>query len=331
MDVYENRIESLFVTSTLSDDLSSAEVLISTSFTESLESQTQVLVEIIHEDKIIKNTSSLVSIPEKVQTARFSISTPQIWWPNGHGEHPLYTAKVTLVDKRNNHLDQNYTQFGIRKIELIQRPLVNSPGKTFMFRVNNKVLFIQGADWIPADNLLPTLTRERYFELLKMAQKANLNMIRVWGGGFYEVEDFWDACDQFGLLVWQDYMFACGDYPIHPHFLESIRQEAESQTLKFRNRASLALLCGGNEDFMFADWKMKYDHEDLTGPFENTSFPQRKIYLDILPKVAHKLAPSTPYWANSPWGGLTANDETIGDIHQWDGRVPPRVQVTACC
>lgn len=157
-------------------------------------------------------------------------------------------------------------------------------------------------------------------------------MIRVWGGGFYESEDFWDACDQFGLLVWQDYMFACGDYPIHPHFLESIRQEAESQTLKFRNRASLALLCGGNEDFMFADWKTKYDHDDVTGPFENTPLPQRKIYLEILPKVAQKLAPNTSHWANSPWGGPTANDETIGDIHQWDGRASPSgFRLSACC
>ena len=127
-------------------------------------------------------------------------------------------------------------------------------------------------------------------------------MIRVWGGGIYETEDFFDACDEMGVLVWMDYAFACGDYPTHDEWIKNITKEAEAQTIRLRNRASLALLCGGNEDFMLADFSgVKYDFDDVSGPFDDTAFPQRKIYLDVIPKVAAKLCPQVKYWPNSPW------------------------------
>lgn len=181
-----------------------------------------------------------------------NIAKPKLWWPSGQGAQHLYTAKVTLKDN-STILDSSSTRFGIRIITLIQRPLDNEPGKTFMFNVNGRNIFIQGGDWIPADNLLPSLTRERYFNWIRLAKRANMNMIRVWGGGIYETEDFLDACDELGLLVWHDYAFACGDFPVHQDFLDSIRKEVEVQTLRLRGRACLALICGGNEDFMLAD------------------------------------------------------------------------------
>ena len=130
-----------------------------------------------------------------------------------------------------------------------------------MFNVNGLDIFIQGGDWVPADNLTPRLTRQKYYDWISLAKKGNLNMIRVWGGGIYEPEEFFDACDELGLLVWHDFAFACGDFPLHEEYLESVKKEVEAQTLRMRGRASLALLCGGNEDFMLAD----YDGEPIPG------------------------------------------------------------------
>ena len=183
-----------------------------------------------------------------------TLKSPKLWWPNGQGDQHLYSTKVSLLDAESKVLDQSTTRFGIRTIEVIQRPLKEAPGTTFMFRVNGRDIFAQGGDWIPADMLLPTISRERYFEWIRLARHCHLNMIRVWGGGIYETEDFFDACDEMGMLVWHDYAFACGDYPIHGAFIDTITKEAEAQTTRLRNRASLALLCGGNEDFMLADW-----------------------------------------------------------------------------
>jgi beta-mannosidase len=191
---------------------------------------------------------------------KLNIESPKLWWPNGHGEQPLYTVAATLSGEKEA-FDSTSKRIGIRTITLIQRPLDNEPGTTFMFNVNGIDIFVQGGDWIPADNLLPRITKDIYFNWIKMAKRGNLNMIRVWGGGIYETEDFFDACDELGLLVWHDYAFACGDFPIHDEFLESVNKEVKAQTLRLRGRTSLALLCGGNEDFMLAD----YEGEPLPG------------------------------------------------------------------
>lgn len=253
-------------------------------------------------------------------SVKVTLRSPRLWWPNGQGEQYLYIIKVSILDSDSNVLDDSSQNVGVRTIELVQRPLDNAPGKTFFFKVNGRDIFSQGGSWIPADNLLPTITRERYFDWVRLAKYNHLNMIRVWGGGIYETEDFFDACDEYGILVWHDYAFACGDYPIHQEYLDSIKAEAEAQTTRLRNRTSLALLCGGNEDFMLCDWfGTKFDYSDLKGPFEDKPFPQRKIYLQLLPEVASRLAPNIPYWANSPWsaGDQPASDLTVGDVHQW--------------
>jgi beta-mannosidase len=303
----------------LSEKFDSASLSAQVSLSEATTDSTKLRLEISQNGEVVYSTTTSISAGEMSLTITAHIANPKLWWPHGHGEHPIYTARASILSQDDKAIDEKQTKFGIRTIEVVQRPLIDAPGKTFMFQVNNRSIFIQGADWIPSDNLAPTMTRERYFSWIRMAQKSNVNMIRVWGGGYYETEDFWDACDEHGIMIWQDYMLACGDYPINAPFLESMRKEAELQTIRFRNRASLALLCGGNEDFMFADWAGPYDHDDMKGPFDDTSFPQRKIYLDVLLNVAREFAPHIQYWANSPWGGPTANDETIGDVHQWDG------------
>ncbi|PKS06037.1 hypothetical protein jhhlp_007871 [Lomentospora prolificans] len=317
LDTYDTRIDSVYVRTTQTEDHSSSQVTVNVEVANPKKGASAKVT--VADGASTEVGSATVELDDSGKgSVTFDVKLPKLWWPNGQGEPHLYTAKVVLTGSDSAIVDETATRFGIRTIEIIQRPLKDAPGTTFMFRVNGRDIFSQGGDWIPADNLLPTISRERYFEWVRLAKFNHLNMIRVWGGGIYETDDFFDACDENGMLVWHDYAFACGDFPTHDDYIESVRKEAELNTKRIRNHPSLALLCGGNEDFMLNDWeKVEYDHADLTGPFDNTNFPQRKIYLDLLPKVAKEVCPDVTYWANSPWGGATANDTTVGDIHQW--------------
>jgi beta-mannosidase len=257
LDTYTSRIEDLHVTSNISADHSAADIFVSVKLSKaSPESSIQI--------KVFDPSGTQVAAGEASTdgTCNFQVSKPSLWWPNGQGEQHLYTATATL-SQSNNSLDTSTKKFGIRTIKVIQRALSSEPGKTFMFNINGRDIFTQGGDWIPADNLLPRLTRDKYRSWIKIAARGNLNMIRVWGGGIYESEDFFDACDNMGILVWHDYAFACGDFPVHDEYLDSVAREVEAQTLRLRGRASLALLCGGNEDFMLAD----YDGEPFPGTY----------------------------------------------------------------
>ncbi|OAL44507.1 glycoside hydrolase [Pyrenochaeta sp. DS3sAY3a] len=317
LETYNGKIESIYIrTQKLDDAHQSAEVSIDI---ETVHAATNSRVRIVITDaNDMKVSTHILQLADQKASLHCLINTPKLWWPNHQGSPHLYSASVELLAPSSQVLHSRTQRFGIRTIELIQRPLKDAPGKTFMFRVNGRDIFIQGGNWVPADNILTSISRARYFDWVKLAADGNLNMIRVWGGGVYESEDFFDACDEIGILVWHDFAFACNDLPTFPGFLDNVRKEAECQTRRLRSRASLALLAGGNEDFMLADWdKVKYDHSDTTGPFLDTPFPQREIYLKILPSVVEDLAPSVEYWPSSPWGGSSANDTTVGDIHQW--------------
>ncbi|KAK5044361.1 hypothetical protein LTR84_011311 [Exophiala bonariae] len=318
LDTYHARVDNCHIISDLSPDHSSAEI--SVDINVAGEGSETVDVRLLDADGSEVGSTTATLSPLKATKTKLLLTSPRLWWPNGQGHPYLYTVKISLLGPDGDVLDSSSQRFGVRKIEIVQRPLDNAPGKTFFFRVNGRDIFSQGGNWIPADNLLPTITRERYFDWIRLAKFNHLNMIRVWGGGIYETEDFLDACDEYGMLVWHDYAFACGDYPIHQEYLDSIKAEAEAQTIRLRNRACMALLCGGNEDFMLCDWLgPKFDFADLTGPFEDKPFPQRKIYLQVLPEVASRLAPNIVYWANSPWGAgeQPSSDLTVGDVHQW--------------
>lgn len=317
LETYHTRIDDVHVVADLAEDHQNANVKVEVA-TMGATGPYEIEVEfadargqtIVHQSSQITSSSSSISL---------DIKKPQLWWPNGQGEQHLYMVTVKLLDASKTTIDTKSLRFGIRSINVVQRPLKNAEGTTFMFSVNGREIFSQGACWIPADNLLPTISRERYFEWMKLAKFNHLNMIRVWGGGIYEPDDFFDACDEMGLLVWHDFAFACGDYPIHPEYLESIRQEANAQVRKWRNKTSLALICGNNEDFMLEDLMgVKYDTSDTTGPFLDKPFPQREIYLRVLPDVCNRLCPNIEYWPSSPWGGKTANDLKVGDVHQWN-------------
>jgi len=173
------------------------------------------------------------------------IPKPQLWWPNGYGDQPLYRVEVTLTGG-GQELDRRAFQMGLRTIELRQQP--DAWGKSFTFVVNGVPIFAKGSDWIPADSFPTRLTKEFLETLIRSAAETHQNMLRVWGGGFYEEDKFYDLCDQYGLLIWQDCVFACSIYPLdEADFIENVRQEVIQNVRRLRHRASLALWCGNNE------------------------------------------------------------------------------------
>ena len=239
------------------------------------------------------------------------IAHPQHWWPRGHGGQPLYTLAVE-VRRRNGAVIGTWVQrLGLRTIALDRHR--DAAGETFQFVVNGRPIFAKGANWIPAHGFVAGLTRPDYARDLRAAAAAHMNMIRVWGGGIYEAEEFYDLCDELGLLVWQDFMFACSLYPADAAFRRSVRLEAAQQVRRLRHRACLALWCGNNEieqlnEDLLKNPKTRRDYEALFGR--------------VLPKVVAATDGVTAYWPSSahrPDGdnGPGAG-ERHGDTHFWE-------------
>src|SRR6266568_9496545 len=166
----------------------------------------------------------------------FALPRPQLWWPNGLGAHPLYSFQVQLMID-GKLVDQKRTRTGVRSLELRQQP--DEAGKSFTFFINGIPVFAKGANWIPADSFPTRITKEKYRQLVGSARDANMNMLRVWGGGIYESDDFYNACDEMGILVWQEFMFACSMYPANPEFLDNVRHEAIDNVTRLRNHPSI--------------------------------------------------------------------------------------------
>ncbi|KAL1864380.1 hypothetical protein VTK73DRAFT_5943 [Phialemonium thermophilum] len=252
---------------------------------------------------------------EDAKAYRFTVHKPSLWYPLGYGKQPLYTLKATV----EGGVDAMSKRFGLRLTELVQRPMPGQKGLTFFFRVNNIPIYSQGTDWIPPDVFLPRMTPARYREWLTWAAEGNQNMIRVWGGGIYEDEVFYQTCDELGILIWQDFMLGCGAYPFHEYLERSIRAEAEYNVRRLRHHPCIVLWCGNNEDYMFAEiHKLQYDrHNHNPEDWLKTNFPGRYYYEVTLKEVAETLAPRVPYHLSSPYGGAYSNDPTVGDVHSW--------------
>ncbi len=244
---------------------------------------------------------------------KIQVKDPQLWWCNGLGDHPLYQLEVA-VTQNDREVDRLHRQIGLRTIELDTAP--DAYGNQFRFLVNNVPIFAKGANWIPPDSFITRADRETMNFYIEAAQRANMNMIRVWGGGMYENEDFYDACDRCGILVWQDFLFACNPYPLHDEtFVAGVHAEVEDNVRRLRHRASLALWCGNNECEVFTGlWKK--------GSKERESNPA--FYHRTLRKWMEELDGVTPYWPGSPSSGspdkrLHSMKEgaTWGDTHLW--------------
>jgi beta-mannosidase len=249
------------------------------------------------------------------------IADPELWWPSGQGEQPLYNLEIEVAGADGSVIGRWKRRIGLRTIALDRHK--DKWGESFQFVVNGRPLFAKGANWIPASTFVAGLGRRDYARDLEAAVAANMNMMRVWGGGIYESEDFYDLCDELGLLVWQDFMFACTLYPGDAAFVASSRAEADYQVRRLRHRASLALWCGNNEV-----WGI--NHHELVDPKKKAL---RTIYEHlfhrVLPDSVEKHGGGTAYWPSSPWRGdedaTHSAGEARGDSHYWDvwhGRNP---------
>jgi beta-mannosidase len=233
------------------------------------------------------------------------IPHPKIWWPNGEGEQNLYTLKVSIVNKEEV-FDEVTRKVGIRTVEL----RLKYKGKnTFHFLVNGRRIFAKGANWIPADSFLTRTDNNKYQELLTLAKYAGMNFIRVWGGGIYEQDIFYDLCDQLGLLVWQDFMFACAAYPENKMFLENVAAEIEENIIRLQHHPSISIWCGNNEN----EWIW------YQGKKSFKTMPGYKIYSKLIPEILKRTDPHRIYWESSPFGNEDdPNSPLSGNRHQWD-------------
>jgi beta-mannosidase len=253
-------------------------------------------------------SASAQVVGERAET-RLVVPEPRLWWPHTHGEPALHTATLELR-RGEAILDQASVRTGLRLIEVVQAPDAEGPGKGFAVHVNGVPVFCKGADWIPVDSFIGAAPPERYRRLVEMARDAHMNMLRVWGGGVYEHDAFYDACDEMGVMVWQDFMFSCAAYPDDdPDFRHAVEVEADAVLRRLRNRPSIALWCGNNEN----DWIDDMQHPaDPGAPFYG-----RRIYHEILPAACARLDPTRLYWPSSPYGGNDHNSELEGDRHNW--------------
>ncbi|MBX3737560.1 MAG: glycoside hydrolase family 2 protein [Candidatus Didemnitutus sp.] len=256
---------------------------------------------------------------------RIVIDHPQLWWPNGHGAQPLYTLAIEIRRGDGTPIGARVHRVGLRTIELDRH--ADAAGETFQFKVNGRVIFAKGANWIPAHAFVTTLKRSDYERDLRSAVEAHMNMIRVWGGGIYENEEFYDLCDELGLLVWQDFMFACAIYPGDRSFVRSVKTEAEQQVRRLRHRACLALWCGNNEIEALNNDPAHGNPPLLSTPANRAAYAA--LFETTLPAVVDAVDGVTPYWPSSPHrpsgdkreglGGVKHTDgEKRGDTHYWD-------------
>jgi beta-mannosidase len=288
--------------------------------------------------------------PVSDKSLQVVIASPQLWWPNGYGAQPLYQVEVTL--KAGGRVcDRRTYQVGLRTLELRQQD--DEWGKSFTFVVNGVPIFAKGSDWIPADSFPTRLSDEHLEGLIRSAADTYQNMLRVWGGGFYEEDRFYDLCDKYGILVWQDGVFACSIYPLdEAAFVGNVRQEIVENVRRLRHRASLALWCGNNEmewGWESWGWAESEPMAQLKALAEKIPFLKRmlwevrrdplpgwkllrdaydKFFHATLPEWIAREDPDTPYWPSSPSSNTpfqNANASDRGDAHYWDvwhGRQP---------
>jgi beta-mannosidase len=242
----------------------------------------------------------------------FDITIPdaKLWWPNGAGEQPLYTAEL-IIKSGKNTVKNEPVRFGIRTAVLnIEKYGEND--RRFAVKVNGVNIYCKGGNWIPADSVYGRVSSEKYRTLVSEAKECNFNMLRVWGGGIYERDEFYDFCDETGILLWHDFMFACALYPDDKEwYRELVRKEIDYQTKRLRNHPCIALWCGNNENqWLYEKHFNKSSSECVSGGLA--------IYNEIIPVIVRSNCPEIPYWPSSPYGGKSPNDNEAGDRHHWN-------------
>ncbi|KAG0296205.1 hypothetical protein BGZ96_010000 [Linnemannia gamsii] len=252
-----------------------------------------------------------------------------LWWPRGYGVQKLYTLEASLVNDKGSRVASHYFECGFRTCDLVQKPLVpGQPGDTFHFRVNGIDMFSKGANWIPGHVFDSLMTTEKKRSLLQSCVDANMNMIRIWGGGRYETDAFYQLCDELGIMVWQEFMFACSLYPTDRLFLENVRQEVKDQVSRLMCHPSIILWSGNNEnqEFMVKGW----DRATVDNPYIFT-VDYHRLYMETIMATLHTVDTSRPFISTSPSAGLISehpyteryvlqeNERGLyGDVHFYD-------------
>lgn len=261
----------------------------------------------------------VLTLPETTAAEQvIAIQNPQLWWPNGLGKQPLYRVTVRLATG-----DTRVWRIGLRTMTVSREK--DEWGEEFCHVVNGMKVFAMGADYIPEDNILARVTPERTRRLLEDCKAANFNAIRVWGGGYYPDDAFYDICDELGLMVWQDLMYACAFYDLTPDFERSIRVETHQNVARLRHHTSLALICGNNEMEMFMAGAnsalINHRMWEFVPTYPHHITDYVKMFEYILPAIVKETAPQTYWWPASPSSGGNfdaPNDENRGDNHYWD-------------
>lgn len=264
-----------------------------------------------HRKISLKKGNNTISVP-------YETNEMKLWQPNGRGEANLYDFEVKL-SKEQKKIDAKNIRIGIRTVELVQEK--DEKGKSFYFKVNGQPLYIKGTNWIPGDSFSPRMTKEKYHKLIKDTKDANMNMIRIWGGGIYEDDEFYKACDENGILVWQDFMFAGSFYPADEAFLKNVKEEVKDQANRLQNHPSIALWCGNNEiDEAIVNWgyqkQFNYSKNDSLQVWKD----YKKLFHEVIPNALKENLKSDKniYWPSSPsigWGHKESLTE--GDSHYW--------------
>ncbi len=264
-----------------------------------------------------KQSYSLQKGQNKLELS-YEINNPKRWWSNGLGEAHLYPFSISLVENKKV-LDSEKLNIGLRAIELIQEK--DNLGKSFYFKLNGIPVFMKGANYIPPDSFLPRVKDSLYKSIVKNAVDANMNMLRVWGGGVYADDAFYNECDKKGILVWQDFMFACAMYPSDDHFLDNVKNEVIDNVNRLQNHPSVALWCGNNEnDEGWKNWgwqkQYKYSEADSTQIWNG----YKKLFHEVIPQTLDSLLPKEKniYWPSSPSIGWGKKESLLqGDSHYW--------------
>lgn len=250
---------------------------------------------------------------ERKDSYYITIENPQLWWCNGFGKQPLY--EITFVLKSGeNILEIQKKKIGLRTLTV--RTEKDQWGESFEFCINGVSVFAMGANYIPEDSMYPRCSKERSRKLIEQCVKANYNSIRVWGGGYFCEDYFYDLCDEYGLIVWQDLLFACGVYRLHKDFVENVVEETKDNVRRLRHHASIALWCGNNElEWGWSGWDMGFGNK-LSDKADYI-----KLFEWILPETVKQIDPDRFYWLASPSSGGSfddPNDQNRGDVHYWD-------------
>lgn len=273
-----------------------------------------VSIEEVNEEKTLNRASVQLVPGTNTVSFTFEIEDPQLWWTNGLGEPHLYLLDgiVETADGVSENISQ---KIGLRTLEVVVER--DKDGESFYFKLNGEPLFIKGANYIPQDSFLNRVTEARYRKLINDSKETHMNMLRVWGGGFYENDIFYDLCDEAGILVWQDFMFACAMYPGDKAFLENVRREAVDNVKRLRNHACIALWCGNNEiDEAWHNWG--WQSQFTESQRHRVWADYQKLFHDLLPGVVNRFDDRRFYWPSSPkFGRGDPRSLTEGDSHYW--------------